>query len=123
MSYFTRELFKQNDEIRYIINEEKRTVVCLIKVQPTLTADIVDKYLEASNLNRTCGLDIDFLGETFRGIAKCHPEDKWDEEVGCELARKRAEKRADRAINNELSAYVKSLRHAADLIEQYGYRK
>lgn len=123
MSYFTRELFKQNDEIRYIIDEEKRTVVCLIKVQPTLTADIVDKYLEASNLHPTCGLDIDFLGYTFRGIAKCHPEDKWNEEVGCKLARERAEKQANRAINNELSAYVRNLRHAADLIEKYGYRK
>ena len=51
----------------YIVNEEKRTVVCLLTT----------KY------------------GVFRGIAKCGPDDKFDEQIGKELARKRAILEAD----------------------------
>lgn len=47
---------------RYIINEKKRTVVCV--------------------------LETDY--GVFRGIAKCSPEDSFDKNVGSELARKKA---------------------------------
>ena len=51
---------------RYIVNEEKRTVVCIITVYK--------KYCEG----------------TFTGIAKCSPDDRFDETHGKLLAKRRA---------------------------------
>ena len=55
---------------KYIVNEKKRTVVCL------LTVTKKDDGIENTEL--------------YRGIAKCNPDDTFDEEAGKTLARRRA---------------------------------
>lgn len=105
----------------YVVNTQKRTIVCLIYVHPNTADDILNKYLEASGLDTTSMLG-NYIWSPFIGIAKCHPSDKWDEEIGKKIARERAEKKLQCAINLSLKQYVKRLRHAADLIEQYGVK-
>lgn len=54
---------KEHRKVKYIVNEEKRTVTCLLPGN---------------------------LREVYVGISRCNPEDEWNEELGKELARKRA---------------------------------
>ncbi len=58
---------------KYIVNEKKRTVVCLIYVKDE---PFVTDYSEG------------FI--VFKGIAKCGANDEFKEEFGKELAKKRA---------------------------------
>jgi len=58
---------------KYIVNEKKRTVVCLIY---TKDEPFVNDYNDG------------FL--VFRGIAKCNENDEFNAEFGKELAKKRA---------------------------------
>lgn len=58
---------------KYIVNEKKRTVVCLIYVKDE---PFVTEYCDGCRV--------------FRGIAKCNDNDEFKEEFGKELAKKRA---------------------------------
>lgn len=88
---------------KYIVNEKKRTVVCLIY---TKDEPFVNDYNKG------------FL--VFRGIAKCNENDEFNVEFGKELAKKRAlmdltdlELRvidleySDEIVNNIQQSYVK----------------
>lgn len=79
--------------IRYEVNEEKRTVVAVI------TDTYYDAILMADKMFKNTPFRTDFgyshhmrkyyIKDTYVGIAKCNPDDEWDEEVGKELARQR----------------------------------
>ena len=76
--------------INYVINKEKRTVVCIMRNAEEDACGPVEKYLDSK------GLSFDWatykkllLPESIVGVAKCNPNDEWDEEFGKRLARKR----------------------------------
>lgn len=88
---------------KYIVNENKRTVVCLIY---TKDEPFVNDYNKG------------FL--VFRGIAKCNENDEFNVEFGKELAKKRALKDltdlelrvieleySDEIVNNIQQSYIK----------------
>lgn len=97
------ENYKDMRTYKYIVNESKRTVVCLIY---TKDEPFVNDYYK------------DF--RVFRGIAKCNENDEFNVEFGKELAKKRAlmdltdlELRvidleySDEIVNNIQQLYVK----------------
>lgn len=112
----------KNKVEEFVVNKEKNTVVCIVRVNPEVANKIVDKYLEASGLDDAGYFDHHRLFDPFVGIAKCHPKDTWNEEIGKEIARERAEKQMRNAINAVLIEYAGRLRHAAELIEEYGIK-
>lgn len=102
----------------YEINEDKRTVVCII----TTINDIpyrLAKYGLADDIYDEEDLDI----RIYKGIAKCAPEDEWDALYGKRLAEYRASRARQVDVNNELKAYINGISKCIDNLYDYGLMK
>lgn len=72
--------------IKYVVNPEKKTVVCFLKG----CKQDIQKALSKNERMIVWDLGIDCtLKDKYIGIAKCTQEDTFDEEYGRQLARKR----------------------------------
>lgn len=96
------------------VNEEKRTIVCIIStvndVQERLAKyGLADEDLEEYD---------DF--RTYKGFAYCSPDDEWDESYGRHLAEYRATKARQIDVNNELKEYIRSVSKCLDNLYDYG---
>ena len=109
---------RHNEDIRYVINEEKRTVVAILTIPQT---EIVDEIANIVNNNANRFFQITemmassamLLTGTYRGIAYAHPEDEWNIEEG----KKRARLRARRQYMKERKRIIKALEDVFDDIE------
>ncbi len=81
---------------KYYINEEKRTVVCIINSRPYDALDFV--YKSGLNFNAREENRIRLLPTRFVGVAKCAPEDTYDEHIGKLIAFDRAKEKYDLAF-------------------------
>lgn len=94
--YFDRMLKKEDgnstqekSKILYYIDEEKRTVVAVMKDCEYDAIDILEKMgirrikRDGYNMNKF------MINPIYRGKAKCAPDDIWDEEEGMRIARNR----------------------------------
>ena len=104
---------------RYIINKEKRTIVCLLEDCERMLWQDACKHFPMIVLGWGYTPDIT-LEKTYRGVAKCNPNDEWDEELGKKLACDRAynalrteyklkAKKFINCLNSHISAYETSL--------------
>ena len=92
------------DETKFIINEEKNIVTCVI------TAHMVPKS-QQNKVNLEYW-DNQILGKfTVSGVSKCHPGDKFSEETGKRIA----ESRAKRKVFSEGRERAKRLFHYTDI--------
>lgn len=95
----------------YYINKEKRTVVCVMDTFNDV-CDKIRKYDLKVPDKYYCEK------KTFRGVAKCSPEDEWDEVVGRRLAERRAAAKRQNYVNNAIDRYVnKEVARLNNLIE------
>lgn len=97
--YDYRSTINLNDterRIKYVIDEEKRTVVCYMT---NCRYDALDALRQIGAL---CMIAIPTMGckpffnpnkllinDVYRGKAKCHPDDEWDVKRGKQIARNR----------------------------------
>jgi hypothetical protein len=103
---------------KYIINKEKRTVVCIIT-----TVNEIRRKLEKYGLGDE---DLDSIKadvRVYKGIAKCAPEDEWNEIYGKQLAEYRAAKARQNDVNKELKTYVKEMNRRIQSLWMYGCLK
>jgi len=103
---------------KYKVNEKKRTVVCIITTVNDIPSRLA-KYDLADEDYDTIDLDI----RTYTGIAKCAPEDTWNEIYGKRLAEYRASRARQIDINTELKAYIKGISKCVDNLRNYGFIK
>ncbi len=102
-------------ETSYYVDEDKKTVVCVIE-----TCNEIERRLNKYELPH------DYMGEVFPdvrryvGKAKCCPEDKWDESYGRKLAEYRAMMKRTKDVNNEVFNYTQELVKKLNLLGQYG---
>lgn len=98
----------KKEDCRFIVNEEKRTVVCIIEETRALLFRFIDPYswdiqVRIGSLHfvpeKRLLLDL-MLPDKFIGKAICSKDDKWDPEVGKLIA-------FDRAKNKLHSAFFK----------------
>ena len=79
--------------IRYEVNEKKRTVVARIDHTAPDAIWMVGKMFKNTPFQTDyyCQPHMRkyLIKDSYVGIAKCNPDDEWNEEVGKELARKR----------------------------------
>lgn len=101
----------------FIVNEEKRTVVCIITTVDDM-ADRLAKYGLADDQYD----DIEDI-RIYKGIAKCCPQDTWDESFGKKLAEWRAARKREVDINNEIYDYIDSMNERLETLEIYGRLK
>lgn len=101
----------------FIVNEEKRTVVCIITTVDDM-ADRLAKYGLADDQYD----DIEDI-RIYKGIAKCCPQDTWDESYGKKLAEWRAARKRQVDINNEIYDFIYSMDDRLEALERYGRLK
>lgn len=99
----------------YIVNKEKRTVVCRI----TTVNDAEDRLWKFGLKDCWAGPVI----RTYIGIAKCSPEDEWDEITGKRLAEYRASRKRQIDVNNTLKKEIKRILKATDMLYDHGLLK
>ena len=95
-------------EVRFIIDKEHGVVVCKLTGCKDIAVSRLDKYMPNYDyylMGSPYWLNTD-IKDTYTGIARCNPEDEWDEEYGKKLALLRAKQKRGKAINNVLIKVV-----------------
>lgn len=95
-------------EPRYIVNEEKKVVTCLIDYR--VKCSIYEIKTMIGNMCALAGQDSqDSIFHTFtvNAQARLHPNDVFDVEVGKKIARAKAESYAYKFANDQLQKYCK----------------
>ena len=102
---------------KYKVNEEKRTVVCIITTVDEIPYrlgkyDLADEQYD------------DFIDvRVYKGIAYCSPEDEWNEKTGRRLAEYRAQRARQVDVNNEIRKFVRGLSKNLDNLFYNGQMK
>ena len=109
-----------DNNVKYYVNRDKRTVVCVLSGCRWNACNRITKQVQNYEYF------INPLGEfrikdEYVGIAKCSPEDTWDEDYGQKLAFARARKKRDEAINEQVAKVIDALRASVDKLSRYGY--
>lgn len=106
---------KKND-VEYKVYPENGVVICrLLNCQDVPYSRII-KYMQQWPMNDS-KYEVD---NVFIGMAKCSPEDTFDEQYGKKLALERAKEKRRKAFNNMVRLYINdTMRGLNDLI-QYG---
>ncbi len=101
------------------INKEKRTIACILTTHEDFLTR-VNKY----------GLYLGWEDEyhpfdnrIYKGIAKCSPNDEWNETYGKHLAEYRAERMRQVDINNQIKNYINKTAKKLDNLYDYGMLK
>ena len=102
----------------FIVNEKKRTVVCVMTTINDVPARLAKYGLADGDYD-----DVDFDIREYKGIAKCAPGDVWDAEFGKHLAEYRASKMRKADVNQELQKYIKGIMRCVDNLYDYGMLK
>ena len=103
-------------DCRYIINEEKRTVVCLIEHTDCLFIHFAENNFDipwdcmyylcnSKPMNRSLRKKF-FMPKRFWGIATCAEDDEWDVEKGKFLAFSRAKDKLNKSFFKRANLYI-----------------
>jgi len=110
---------KKGNGIRYIINLEKKTVTCILSD----CYDIVENRVFKYRMKDVSLYSAPHIKNEFVGVAKCSPEDVFDEKIGMALALDRAKFARKKAINSAVSETIRQLNGLIDYLNEYGYSK
>ena len=101
---------------KYYVNPDKKTVVCTIT-----TFDDFQTRLWKYGL-------LDFDGHepekmVFKGVAKCHPDDQFDENLGKKIAEYRASKARMAYVNTQLREFIERTTTNIEKVRRYGFMR
>jgi len=123
------------DNVKFFVDEEKRTVVCTI---------LHTKHVLVNFIQDNCHIDSNcdedwywhnhqargklerklMMPNRFVGVAVCGPDDEWDEDFGKYLAYDRARQKFDNSFFKHAQTYITEvgayLDAAVDTINEYG---
>ena len=102
----------------YKVNKEKGTVVCIITTVNDIPFKLAKYGLADDDYNED-----EYDIRIYKGIAKCSPEDTWDEAYGKRLAEYRAAKARKIDVNNELMNYINGISKCIKNLYNYGMLK
>ena len=105
--------------VNYIVNKDKRTVACVLSGCEDVAKHRVLKYLRTENCDMFC-YDPLYIDNEFVGVAKCAPEDVFDEEYGKRLAFARARQKRDKAVNAVVHETMLHLVNTLNTLNAYG---
>lgn len=98
----------------FYVNEKKRTIACVIFTKN----EVIDR-LRRYGIYDYYTIDLSEECE-YVGIAKCAPEDVWDENYGRKLAEYRAMERRRKDVNRKINTYLEFARKRLDNLNSYG---
>ena len=102
----------------YKVNKEKGTVVCILTVINDIPLRLAKYGLADEDYD-----DIDLDIRIYKGVAKCAPDDVWDEVYGKRLAEYRAARARQIDVNTELKSYINGISRCIDNLYDYGFMK
>ena len=125
-----------NTDIKFVVNEEKRTVVAIVNGCSTDAIYAILKADNSANILNTfepkeevfydeygCP-EISLLAnprymmeDTFVGVAKCHPEDEFSVDVGKRIAARKLHKTYNKAKKAVIKEYLKRANMLVDGLE------
>lgn len=94
-----------SENVRFIVQPERRKVVCIISDTKFLLSDFVDLWRNEwdAPLNIT---KIMQMPDRFVGVATCDENDEWDEEVGKSIAFSRAKYKLHNSFFKRANTFV-----------------
>lgn len=99
-------------DAKYSINEEKKTVVCILEKTKDLFEDFVIDNFDLWNF--TMLNKVKKMPNRFVGIAKCSEEDEWNIETGKLIAFSRAKDKLNKSFFKRAATYVKYVDKSVD---------
>lgn len=109
--------FNSGNRVRteFRVNEEKRVVICQITAMDDMNVRLAKynfyNYYPWGKVR------------TYRGIARCHPDDQWNETFGRRLAEYRATKLRVNDVNREIQKFISRLERDSLNLVRYGVMK
>ena len=112
-------------DCRFYVDEEARTVVCVIPNTKNMVNDFIWDHFQWSDVNMSDALDYNLrrqikMPKSFMGKTVCAPEDEWDKELGCMLAFSRAKDKCYKSFFKRANMLVQTVdRRLGDMIEAF----
>ena len=110
-------------DCRFYVNEDTRTVVCVIPDTKHMVDDFISEHFNFPELDlavygRLCKAIR--MPQSFMGKAVCAPEDEWDEETGRIIAFAKAKDKCYRSFFKRANLFVQSVdKRLGDMIETF----
>ena len=95
----------KRSDCKFYINEDKRTIVCVIPD----TKYLLDEFIKANNefmYDNYIAWETLEMPHSFSGKAVCSDEDEWDEELGKTIAYARARRKMYNSFFRRANTYV-----------------
>lgn len=123
------------ENCKFFVDEEKRTVICVIENTSSLVTDFFDinKIIWSNDPNHPVNIYPNYrlekklvLPDRFTGKAVCAPEDEWNEEAGRLIAFDRAKMKLNTSFFKRAQEYVTeidiALNNMISRVNEYGDR-
>lgn len=104
-----------NVETRFYVNEKKRTIACVIFTRD----EVFDRCWRYGIYDSDTVISMPRECE-YVGVAKCAPEDTWDENYGRKLAEYRAMEIRRKDVNRKINAYIEFANKRLENLNAYG---
>lgn len=105
---------KMND-CRFYVNEEERTVVCVIPNTGDMVRNFIEEHFRWGDLDFGFAMSYNFIEQklrmphSFSGKAVCAPEDEWDVEFGKKIAFSKAKNKCYRSFFRRANMFVRNI--------------
>lgn len=110
--------------MKFFVNEEKRTVVAIVENCTNDFRSRISKNPFFSVIyvaDDYKGGEWTFMNDSYKGIAKCSPEDTFDVEIGKTIAMNRALRKYYSDLRNKYSCFMDMLYEVIDIAQDnYG---
>ena len=112
-------------DCRFYVDEELRTVVCVIPNTSEMVIDYIYEHFEFSDFDFSFCMDRRLrakleMPNSFRGRAFCAEEDEWDEETGKLIAFARAKEKCYTSFFKRANLFIQALdRRLGDMIDSF----
>ena len=104
-------------DMEFKVYPDKGVVVCRLLNCEDVPIRRIAKYMNSRFIPISSKYLID---DVFVGIAKCAPEDTFNEECGKEIALAKAKRKRGRAINKAIQKYITDTQRDLDNLKVYG---
>ena len=113
-------------DCRFYVNEEARTVVCVIPNTKYMLSNFIDEHFQYGDINFDYAITTEYLRHelvmpnSFMGKAVCSADDEWNEEIGKMIAFSRAKDKCYKSFFRRANNFVNTVdRRLGSVIEMF----
>ena len=111
--------FEELSDVEFFVNKKKGTVTCKLHNCEDIALCRIYKYTNSTIdwITRPSRYLVDNI---YVGVAKCAPDDSFDEEYGKKLALIKAKAKRGKAINNAINKFIKDATKSLERLSENG---